>query len=95
MLANLKQVEDRLEELNHRLEQRTMELIQERHCTISDIKIVGQAWILPHPERRSPDMQGMVNDPEIEKIAIEMVRQYEQSRGWQVTSVESENRGFD
>jgi superfamily II DNA or RNA helicase len=95
MLANLKQVEDRLEELNHRLEQRTTELIQERHCTISDIKIVGQAWILPHPERRSPDMQGMVNDPEIEKIAIEMVRQYEQSRGWQVTSVESENRGFD
>lgn len=95
MLANLKQVEDRLEELNHRLEQRTTELIQERHCTISDIKIVGQAWILPHPDRRSPDMQGMVNDPEIEKIAIEMVRQYEQSRGWQVTSVESENRGFD
>jgi len=95
MLANLKQVEDRLEELNHRMEQRTAELIQERHCTISDIKIVGQAWILPHPERRSPDMQGIVNDPEIERIAIEAARQYEQSRGWQVTSVENENRGFD
>lgn len=95
MLANLKLVEDRLEELNHRLEQRTAELIQERYCTISDIKIVGQAWILPHPERRSPDMLGMVNDPEIERIAIEVARQYEQSRGWQVTSVESENRGFD
>lgn len=95
MLANLKQVEDRLEELNHRLEQRTVELIRERHCTISDIKIIGQAWILPHPERRSPDMLGMVNDPEIERIAIEVAKQYEQSRGWQVTSVESENRGFD
>jgi len=95
MQANLKQVEERLEELNSRLEQRTTELIQERHCTISDIKIVGQAWILPHPDRRLPTMQGMVNDPEIERIAIEVVRQYEQSRGWQVTSVESENRGFD
>ena len=95
MQANLKQVEERLEELNHRLEQRTAELITERHCTISDIKIVGQAWILPHPDRRSPAMQGMVNDPEIERIAIEFARQYEQSRGWQVTSVESENRGFD
>ena len=95
MLANLKQLEDRLEELNNRLEQRTAELIQERHCTISDIKVVGQAWVLPHPERRSPDMLGMVNDPEIERIAIEVARQYEQSRGWQVTSVESENRGFD
>ena len=90
MQANLKQVEERLEELNHRLEQRTAELIKERHCTISDIKIVGQAWILPHPDRRSPAMQGMVNDPEIERIAIEFARQYEQSRGWQVTSVESE-----
>ena len=28
-------------------------------------------------------------------IAIEVAKQYEQSRGWQVTSVESENRGFD
>jgi hypothetical protein len=37
----------------------------------------------------------MVNDPEIERIAIEVTKQYEQSRGWQVTSVESENRGFD
>lgn len=95
LLANLKQVEDRLEELNNRLEQRTAELIQERHCTISDIRKLGQAWVLPHPERRSPSFQGMVNDPVIERIAIEAVKQYEQSRGWQVTSVETENRGFD
>jgi len=34
-------------------------------------------------------------DPEIELLAIEAVKQYEQSRGWQITSVESQNRGFD
>ena len=45
--------------------------------------------------RLSPDMVDMVNDPEIERIAIEMVKQYEQSRGWQVATVERENRGFD
>lgn len=41
--ANIKQVEDRLDELNNRLESRTAELIQERHCTITDIRLVGQA----------------------------------------------------
>lgn len=95
ILANLKQVEDRLEELNHRLERRTTELIQERYCTINDIKIVGQSWILPHPDRFLPIMQDMINDPEIEKIAIQAAIHYEQSQGWKVTSVELENRGFD
>jgi hypothetical protein len=42
--ANIKQVEDRLDELNSRLERRRAELSQERHCTISDIRRVGVAW---------------------------------------------------
>jgi hypothetical protein len=37
----------------------------------------------------------MVRDEEIERIAIEEAKKYEISRGWQVESVESENRGFD
>jgi hypothetical protein len=37
----------------------------------------------------------MVRDEEIERIAIQQVMHYERSRGWQVTSVENENRGFD
>jgi hypothetical protein len=36
-----------------------------------------------------------VRDDEIERIAVEAVRAFEATRGWQVQSVESENRGFD
>jgi hypothetical protein len=37
----------------------------------------------------------MIRDDEIEHVAILFVTQHEQARGWQVESVESENRGFD
>jgi hypothetical protein len=37
----------------------------------------------------------MVSDPEIEKIAVRAVTEYEETRGWKVQSVEQENRGFD
>ena len=37
----------------------------------------------------------MVRDEEIERIAIEEATKYETSRGWEVESVEADNRGFD
>lgn len=37
----------------------------------------------------------MVRDEEIEKIAIQAVIQHEQAKGFQVESVEDQNRGFD
>ena len=37
----------------------------------------------------------MVRDDEIERIAVEAAIAYEEARGWQVESVEQENRGFD
>ncbi len=93
--ANIKQVEDRLDELNGRLERRRLELAQERHCTISDIRRVGVVWVLPHPERKSPGVAPFVRDDEIERIAVEAVIAHERARGWEVTSVEADNRGFD
>jgi len=93
--ANIKQVEDRLDELNGRLERRRTELAQERHCTISDIQRIGVAWVLPHPERQSPKVAPFVRDDEIERIAVEAVIAHERARGWEVTSVEADNRGFD
>jgi hypothetical protein len=63
--ANIKQVEDRLDELNGRLERRRTELLQERHCSVSDIRRVGVAWVLPHPERKSPKVAPFVRDEEI------------------------------
>jgi hypothetical protein len=93
--ANIKITEDRIDELNGRLERRREELQQERRCTITDIQHYGRAWALPHPERTSPGIAPMVRDEEIERIAVETVIAHEEDRGWKVESVEKDNRGFD
>jgi len=93
--GRIKMLEDRLDELNTRLEQRRTELEKEQQCTISNIQHLGSAWVLPHPERETPTGKKMVSDPEIEKIAVKAVTEYEEARGWKVQSVEDENRGFD
>jgi len=95
LAANIKTTEDRIFELNARLERRREELQQERNCAINDIQHLGRAWVLPHPERTSAKLRYMVRDEEIEKIAIQAVKDYEEARGRQVVSVEKENRGFD
>lgn len=93
--ANLKTSEDRLDELNGRLERRQDELQQERQCTIGDIMHVGRAWVLPHPERTAPGVAPMVRDEEIERKAVDFVTKLLEDLGWQVESVEKDNRGFD
>jgi superfamily II DNA or RNA helicase len=95
LAANIKTTEDRIDELNGRLERRREELKQERHCIISDIHHHGRAWVLPHPERTSPKIISIVRDEEIERIAVQTVIAHEEARGWQVVSVEKDNRGFD
>jgi hypothetical protein len=95
LAANLKQTEDRIDELNARLENRRAELDRERECMIGDIQHVARAWVLPHPDRQSPAIAPMVSDPEIEKIAVQFVIQHEEAEGRVVESVEKDNRGFD
>jgi len=93
--ANMKKVEDKLDELNGRLEQRTTELRREAECMIGEIQHVGRAWVLPHPERNSPHIREMVTDPEIERIAVQHVIAHETAQGRVCESVEADNRGFD
>ncbi|OPY45238.1 MAG: ATP-dependent helicase HepA [Methanosaeta sp. PtaU1.Bin028] len=93
--ASLKLVEDRLDDLTSRQERRRVELQRERYLNISEIQNHGRAWVLPHPERNTPSLAPMVEDEEIEKIAVKAVIAYEEARGWKVQSVENENRGFD
>ena len=89
------QSEQHLDDLNNRLENRRRELALEQHCAVADIKHLGRAWVVPHPDRANPQLAPMVRDDEIERIAIEAAIQHERDRGWEVESVESENRGFD
>jgi hypothetical protein len=93
--AGIKSADDRLNDLIERQERRRRELQQERNLTISDIQHQGSAWVLPHPERKSPGMAVMVQDEEIERIAVQAVIAHEEARGWRVQSVEQESRGFD
>jgi superfamily II DNA or RNA helicase len=93
--GRLKIAEDRMDELNNRLERRRVELQMEGQCTIGNIQHLGSSWVLPHPARKQPEIARMVSDPEIEKRAVEEVIKYEEARGWKVQSVEKENRGFD
>jgi superfamily II DNA or RNA helicase len=95
LAANIKTTEDKIDELNGRLERRRVELRHEAECMIGDIQHIGRAWSLPHPERKSPQIAPMVSDPEIERIAVEFVTKHEEARGWKVESVEKDNRGFD
>ncbi len=95
LAANIQQFENRLDELNGRLERRIAELDQERHCMIGEVQHIGSAWVLPHPERQTPTFAPMVRDDEIEKIAVKEAIRHEEARGWQVESVEAQNRGFD
>ncbi len=95
LLANIKNTENRLDELNGRLERRREEIAQERQCTVAGIQNLGRAWVLPHPERQTPGIAPMVRDDEIERIAIQAAIEYEEARGWRVQSVEADNRGFD
>ncbi|MFN8632895.1 MAG: SNF2-related protein [Chloroflexota bacterium] len=93
--GQIAQASNHLEELDHRRDARRRELEMERHATIDEVTFVGSAWVLPHPERGTPQLRTMVRDPEIERIAVEVAMQHERDRGWDVESVESENRGFD
>jgi len=89
------QAEQHVEDLNHRLESRLKQLEMERLCAIADIEFMGRAWVTPHPDRNQPAVAPMVQDAEIELVAVQEAIRYEQARGWDVESVESENRGFD
>ena len=77
------------------LERRRLELRRSGTARSATSAGVGVAWVLPHPERQSPNVAPLVRDDEIERIAVEAVIAYERARGWEVESVEADNRGFD
>lgn len=93
--GRIKQVENRIEDLQRRLDFRRSELARQRECSITDIRHLGRAWVLPHPERHGGALAPMRRDDEIERIAVDFATNSLQAEGFAVESVESENRGFD
>ncbi len=95
LASNIAQTENRLLELNNRLDKRMAELERERQCSISSTRHLGTAWVIPHPDRETPEIKNMVSNAEIEAIAVRNAIAHEEALGYIVQSVESENRGFD
>jgi superfamily II DNA/RNA helicase len=93
--GRIKISEDKLLDLDHRLQSRRLELEQESQCSIGDIHHIGRAWVVPHPDRDAPAIAPMIADPEIERIAVNFVIAHEEGQGRIVESVEADNRGFD
>jgi hypothetical protein len=93
--GRIKISEDKLLELDHRLQSRRLELEQERQCSIGNIHHIGRAWVQPHPDRGTAAIAPMVADPEIERIAVDFAIAHEVAQGRVVESVEADNRGFD
>ena len=56
---------------------------------------MGVAVILPPPKELVASVEGMASDPEIERIAVEVAKQYESDQGRKAVSVEEENCGWD
>lgn len=93
--GNRAQEDARRNELSHRLMDRLAEIEQERHLSEKPPEILGVAVILPPPQELVATMAGMESDPEIERIAVEFVKNYEVSQGRKPVSVEEENCGWD
>ncbi|MCS7007832.1 MAG: DUF3883 domain-containing protein, partial [Gaiellaceae bacterium] len=92
--GRLSQAEERLDELNARLEQRREELAKQWQLALADLRHLGSAWVLPHPDREGA-FAPMVRDPVIEAIAMREAMAFEESNGWEPEDISKENRGFD
>jgi hypothetical protein len=85
----------RRNELSQRLKDRLTEIEQEGHLSEKPPEVVGVAVILPVPQDVAASVEGMESDSEVEKIAVDVVMQYEVGQGRKPVSVEAENCGWD
>ncbi len=95
IVGNRAKEESRKGELSQRLKDRLAEIEQEQHLSEKPPEILGVAVILPVPQDVVKSVEGMENDPDVEKIAVQRVMQYESDQGRKPISVEEENCGWD
>ncbi len=97
IVGNRAKEDGRRNELSQRLKDRLAEIDQEEHLSEKPPEVLGVAVILPVPQGAVHDMEGMgmSNDPETERIAVEVTMQYERDAGRKPVSVEEENCGWD
>ena len=85
----------RRHELSQRLKDRLAEIEQEGHLSEKPPEVLGVTMILPAPHEVVALVEGMESDPEVEKIAVDVLMKYEVDHNRKPVSVEEENCGWD
>src|SRR4030066_1170437 len=93
--GRLAQAESRHSELLSRRERRRLELDRQRALSLQSVERITSVLILPHPERKSPEVRRLQPDPEVEAISMRIVIDHEKSKGRQVDDVHEKNLGYD
>jgi len=93
--GRLAQAESRHAELLSRREKRRLELDRQRALTLQAVERITSILILPHPERKSPEVRRLQPDSEVEAIAMQVAMEYEREKGRQVHDVHEKNFGYD
>jgi superfamily II DNA or RNA helicase len=93
--GRLKQAEDRHAELLARRDRRRQELQQQKSLTLQAVERLTSILVLPHPQRSSPELAKLRQNPETERTAMEFVMAHERAQGRQVFDVSDKNLGYD
>lgn len=93
--GRLSQAESRHAELLSRREKRRLELDRQRALTLQSVERITSVLILPHPERKSPEVRRLQPDSEVEAIAMRVAMEYEKEKDRQVHDVHEKNFGYD
>ncbi len=93
--GRLAQAETRHSDLLSRREKRRLELDRQRALSLQSVERITSVLILPHPERKSPEVRRLQPDPEVEAMAMQVAMEYEKEKGRQVHDVHEKNFGYD
>lgn len=93
--GRLAQAETRHSDLLSRRERRRLELDRQRALSLQSVERITSVLILPHPERRSPEVRRLQPDSEVEATAMQVAMEYEKEKGRQVHDVHEKNFGYD
>jgi len=93
--GRLAQAETRHSDLLSRRERRRLELDRQRALSLQSVERITSVLILPHPERKSPEVRRLQPDSEVEATAMLVAMEYEEEKGRQVHDVHEKNFGYD
>jgi len=93
--GRLAQAETRHSDLLSRRERRRLGLDRQRALSLQSVERITSVLILPHPERKSPEVRRLQPDSEVEATAMQVAMEYEKEKGRQVHDVHEKNFGYD